>query len=132
MPRDVVIGLGRRIRERRLAQGMKLATLARKAGITSSYLCELETTEGRSPSAVILCRIADALDTSVQQLLDLAGRPAARDGAVIPPSLSRARAVYRFSEDEVTLLSGIEYRGRRPQSEEDWFFLLCAIRRAVR
>ncbi len=132
MPRDVAVGLGKRIRELRTARAVKLSSLARKVGISASYLCELETTEGRSPSAVVLCRIADALDTSVHQLLGITeSRSSPPERQQLPVSLSRARNFYRLSEDEVSLLSTIEYRGRRPRTEEDWFFLISAIRRAV-
>lgn len=132
MPRDTVIGLGQRIRERRLAVGMKQATLAHKAGIATSYLCQLETTEGASPSALVLYHLALALDTTIPYLLGLPPLPAARiDSRELPPSLARARTRYRLADDEVALLVGITYRGRRPQTEEDWFFLLCAIRRTV-
>lgn len=132
MPRDVVIGLGRRVRERRLALGLKLSALARKAGIATSYLSEMETTEGASPSAIVLYRIAVALGTTVPQLLGLPDHPTELPaGRALPPTLQRARVLYRLSDDEVALLNAITYRGRRPQTEEDWFFLLCAIRRAV-
>lgn len=132
MSKDVVVGLGKRIRERRLAKDIKQGSLARKAGVSASYLCELETTEVGCPSAVVLQRIADALDTSVPHLLNLPDRTATvTDGRCLPPSLIRAKMRYRLDDDEVELLNRIQYRGMRPQTEEDWFFLMCAIRRAV-
>lgn len=132
MPRDPVVGLGQRIRERRHSRGMKLATLARKAGISSSYLCEVETTEGTCPSAVVLYKIARALDTTIPYLLNLPDHPGvATNGRALPPTLIRAKVRYHLADDEVELLNHIDYRGKRPQTEEDWFFLLCAIRRAV-
>ncbi len=132
MPRELVIGLGQRIRERRLAIGMKQATLAQRAGIATSYLCELETTEGASPSGLVLYQLALALDTTIPYLLGLPPLPAARiDTRAIPPSLARARTRYRLADDEVALLATITYRGRRPQTDEDWYFVICAIRRSV-
>jgi transcriptional regulator with XRE-family HTH domain len=132
MPRDNVIGLGRRIQARRLDKNLKQAALARQAGIAPSYLSELETKEGACPSAIVLYRIGVALDASVPALLGMPELPAPPpDGRGIPPTLQRARAVYRMADDEVALLRGLEYRGQRPRTEEDWFFLLCAIKRAV-
>ena len=132
MPRDPVSGLGKRIQERRMEKDIKQATLARQAGIAPSYLSELETTEGMCPSAIVLYRIAVALDTNVPYLLGMPDRSAAPiNRQAVPPTLQRARAVYRMADDEVALLSGLEYRGRRPRTEEDWFFLLCAIKRTV-
>jgi len=132
MPRDSIPGLGRRIQERRLEKNLKQAALARQANIAASYLSELEATEGACPSAIVLYRIAVALDTSVPSLLGMPERPTApADRRAIPPALQRARVVYRMAEDEVALLSQIEYRGQRPRTEEDWFFLLGAIKRVV-
>lgn len=111
---------------------MKLGALARRAGITASYLSELETTEGASPSAVVLYRIAGALEASIGELLDLPGQSVGSSaGQPVPTTLLRAKARYRLGDDEVELLKSIEYRGRHPRTEEDWLFLIQAIRRAV-
>ena len=132
MPRDAVPGLGQRVKECRLQKNLKQAAVAKRAGISSTYLCELETTEGICPSAIVLYRIAAALDTSFAHLLGLPERmPPSPEQRTLPPTLQRAKSIYRLADDEVALLSGLEYRGRRPRTEEDWFFLLCAIKRAV-
>jgi len=132
MPRDVVHGIGQRIHERRMELNLKQAALARQAGIAPSYLSELETTEGSCPSAIVLYRIAVALETTVPILLGMPDRPSpALAKRAIPPSLQRARLLYKMDEDEVALLSGLEYRGHRPQAPEDWFFILVAIKRCV-
>lgn len=132
MPRDTVTGLGQRIQTRRLERNIKQAALARQVNIAPSYLSKLEATEGVCPSAIVLYRIATALDTSVPSLLGMPERPTAPvNRRAIPPTLQRARAVYRMADDEVALLSGLEYRGQRPRTVEDWFFLLCAIKRSV-
>ncbi len=125
-------GLGRRIKERRVALNMTQSSLARKADIAKSYLSKLEATEGTSPSATILHQIAQALDTTMPTLLGVPDRPKATvDSRSLPPALTRAKARYRFADDEVALLHGIAYRGRRPQTEDDYFFLLMSIRRSV-
>lgn len=130
MPRDAVPGLGQRVLHCRLEKNLKQAALAKRAGISPSYLCELETTEGACPSAIVLYRIASALGTSVAYLLaQPESRPA--EPRTASPTLQRAKSIYRLADDEVALLSGLEYRGRRPRTEEDWFFVLCAIKRAV-
>jgi len=114
-------------------RGMKSNALARRAGISVSYLSELETTEGMSPSAVVLCRIADALEVSVQYLLDLPDRLSVPigGGPNLPLTLTQAKVRFQFADDEVALLKGIDYRGKRPQTVDDWNFLLGAIRRVV-
>ena len=132
MPRETVLGLGRRIRERRLGMGIKLSALARRAGIATSYLSEVVATAASSPSADVIYSIADNLETTIPYLLNLPDRQrvtAVANG--LPASLARAKQRHLLAEDEVALLADIEYRGKRPRTEEDWFFLLCAIRRSV-
>lgn len=131
MPRTLANGLGERIRQRRRDLGLKQAVVARRAGISPSYLCELETKEGVAVSAVVLQQLAQVLSTTAARLLDAPNVTADVSQAVMPLSLQRARARFRLADDEVALLASIEYRGRRPQTDDDWLFLLLAIRRAV-
>ncbi len=125
-----MFGIGARIRERRMAQGLNQSQLARKAGIAKSYLSRLETTEGISPSVALVQQIATALNASLADLLGTAEVRPAKAGS-IPPALARARVRYRFADDEVALLQAISYRGKRPATEDDYFFLLLAIKHAV-
>ena len=74
--------LAERLRKLRDERGLSLDEVARKAGISKSYLWELErdTGEAKKPSADVLLRIANALSTTLAELLSLpivqsAGRP---------------------------------------------------------
>ena len=60
--------VGARIRARRKKIGMKQATLAQEAGISAAQLCHLEKSDVQ-PSIRTLGRIADALGTTVGELL---------------------------------------------------------------
>ena len=60
--------VGARIRARRRKTGMKQATLAQEAGISAAQLCHLEKSDVQ-PSIRTLGRIADALGTTVGELL---------------------------------------------------------------
>jgi transcriptional regulator with XRE-family HTH domain len=132
MDRNAGISLGQRIKQRRLALGLKQSDVARKAGIAKSYLSKLEATAGSSPSASILQQIAVVLDTTMSFLLGVPDQPLPPvDNRSLPPALARARVRYRLADDEVALLQGIAYRGKRPQTEEDFLFVLLSIRRAV-
>lgn len=64
--------VGERIQQRREAAGLLAIELARRAGVSKSYLSELESNEKASPSADVLYRIADVLGTTIPDLL---GRP---------------------------------------------------------
>ena len=61
--------VGARIRARRRKTGTKQATLAQEAGISAAQLCHIEK-GGVEPSIKTLGRIADALGTTVAELLE--------------------------------------------------------------
>jgi transcriptional regulator with XRE-family HTH domain len=67
---DVLIG--RSLRDARRRQGMTLRTVADRAGVTESFLSQVER-DIASPSIATLRRIAIALGTSIGSLLDSAG-----------------------------------------------------------
>ncbi len=111
---------------------MNQSELARKAEVAKSYVSKLEATEGIAPSAPILQQIAQALNTTISVLLGVPDHPAPTvDSRSLPPALARARSRFRLADDEVALLQGIAYRGKRPHTDEDYYFLLMSIRRAV-
>lgn len=59
-----------RIKEYRLKRGMTIEHLARAAGITRTYLSLIENGKADNISTKVLVRIASALDTKVDDLLD--------------------------------------------------------------
>ncbi|HET7521273.1 MAG TPA: cupin domain-containing protein [Candidatus Limnocylindria bacterium] len=67
---DILIG--RSLRETRRRQGMTLRTVADRAGVTESFLSQVER-DIASPSIATLRRIATALGTTIGTLLDSAG-----------------------------------------------------------
>ncbi|WP_300017431.1 helix-turn-helix domain-containing protein [Pseudonocardia sp.] len=76
---------GAQVRAARTARGMSLRTLARILGVSPATLSQVEN--GRTGLSVArLTRIAEALDTTVPQILDVVAGPAAHpDPPVRPP-----------------------------------------------
>lgn len=68
MTTDYALSLGGRIREKRLAVGISLRELARRADVSASYLSDIELGENE-PTASKIQRIAKALHTPVDKLL---------------------------------------------------------------
>ena len=75
--------VGARIRARRWKTGTKQATLAQEAGISAAQLCHLEKNDVQ-PSIKTLGRIADALGTTVAELLEGTDETARRPEADAP------------------------------------------------
>jgi HTH-type transcriptional regulator, competence development regulator len=67
--------LGQHIRKKREEKGLGLREMARKVDISPTYLSRVETDEETTPpSEDTLRTIADVLDTSLDELMHLAGR----------------------------------------------------------
>lgn len=82
-----LVGLfARRLRELRVERGMTQADLARRAGVTPTYLSKLEGA-GAAPGIDLVENLAVALGIGVTDLLPL---PAPSDPAAVPREQARA------------------------------------------
>lgn len=127
-PLETDVGLGERIRLRREERQWSVAALARAAGVSRNYVAELERGQSTHPSAPVLQRLADALGTSVADLLDEGTISTVVD---IPEALLRLAEEEALSEEDVRTLAGLRWRGERPATLSDFRFVYEAIRRAV-
>lgn len=62
--------LGEKLRELRTKEGLTLEKLADKAGLSKSYVWELENRESQRPSAEKLTALADALGVSAAYFIE--------------------------------------------------------------
>lgn len=102
MPDLRQVTLGGELRRVRELRGATLRSVAEPAKISSAYLLKLEHDEVQSPSPHVLRRLAECLNVSYLQLMELAGydvtevqRPRQRVGV-----LAAALADELLSEDE--------------------------------
>lgn len=125
--------VGTRIRRFRLERGMTATQLAERAGVSKSYISELESEEGddKKPSAEVIYAIAKALGVAMSDLL---GRPIITD---VKRKRSRSRSLIQFAERErlpeadIRMLEQIQFRGDPPKSPERWAFIYQAIRNSA-
>jgi transcriptional regulator with XRE-family HTH domain len=90
------ISIGLRLRELRSAQGMSVRTLARKVGLTSGFISQIEN--GRQmPSIATLVRLCAALDIEVGDMFD----ESAAHGRVVRPADRTVYSWERGVRDEV-------------------------------
>lgn len=128
------MGLAERLRQVREAEGLSLDELASKAGISKTYLWELEkdTAGDKKPSADVLLRIAAALSVTIADLLNLptVQRP---EGAVeLPSSLREFRDRMKklgppLSDQDLHDLALMKFRGGQPQTVDQWHQLYLAL-----
>ncbi len=121
------------LRKRRIAQGLTLSELARRAKISQAYLGQIERgVNGAHPSADVLYKIAFALGTSVDELLEKQKENSDEEFPEIPEGLRAFALAEQLPNQEIRMLARIEYRGQQPCTIDDWRFIYEAIKRSVR
>lgn len=81
--------LGKRIAELRERRGMLQKELAKQAGLSVSFLSEVEN-DRRVPGSETLLKIADVLGASLDYLLRGRSGPTEAEPLTVPPSLQEA------------------------------------------
>lgn len=128
MATDDARAIGKRIRQFRLEKEITAAQLAKEAGISRSYLSELENGTGnhRRPSANVLYALGEALGVPMSDLL---GRALIVDSTNKPsPSLLEFAEQDGLAQADVEMLASIKFRGEAPRSPDRWRFIYQAIR----
>jgi transcriptional regulator with XRE-family HTH domain len=119
-----------RLRSRRVALHRSVKDVCLRAGISRSYYYDLEHKRGVRPSADVLERLAQVLETTSAYLLgptDIVGGPPVGG---LAPELAAIVARLKIGPAEARMLNVIRWQGRAPRTEEDWAFLAEAIRRS--
>ncbi len=120
--------VNQRIRQRRLELKMSSAALARAAGISRGYLSEIENGHAARPSATVLLRLAEALETSISDLLQEEQKTGRAERVSL---LEQLAELDNIPEEDVQMLAGIKFRGYQPTTLEDWRYLYQSIKRSM-
>lgn len=123
--------LNERLKEIRRERGVTLLKIAEFTTLSVSYLSDLE--RGRAkPSLDTLERLAAYYKMSIVDLLsgiDGLGTPS-REG--LAPGLLALLEKDRIDEEIAQGLNRIELRGKRPQTEEEWYLLYLNLKMIMR
>jgi transcriptional regulator with XRE-family HTH domain len=133
------MSLAERLKNARNDAGLTLDQLATEAGISKTYLWELEHDEEgeKRPSADILLRIANALKTTIAELLNQPVVHVNRKKVDVSKSLIEFRELMQqlgetLTEDEFNDLAAMRFRGAQPKSKKDWYDLYHTLKRTTR
>lgn len=132
--------LADRLRSLREAKGMSLDELAAKAKMSKTYLWELERDKAgtKKPSADVLLRLANALSTTIADLLSLPTVQVQETAVQLPPALQEFRDRMAtqgmpLSSEDLRDLAVMKFRGGQPQTADEWhqlyLFLVNTLRR---
>lgn len=126
------MGLAERLRELRKERKLSLAALAKEANVSKAYLWQLENEEDKQPSAEILYRIATSLGATIADLLDKPVKVASVDIADLPEGLrefiEERGEELDIQEEDIKMLLPIRYRGRQPNTKEEWEYIFRSIK----
>ncbi|MBM7551448.1 helix-turn-helix domain-containing protein [Thalassobacillus pellis] len=61
--------IGERIRQLRMEKRMTLSALAKRSGVSKSYLSNIERGIQKNPSLIVLKKISGTMEVSLEQLL---------------------------------------------------------------
>jgi Predicted transcriptional regulators len=130
------MSLAENIREERNKAGLTLDELAEKAGLSKTYLWELEQDEEgvKRPSADIVLKIANALSRTIADLMGLPTVKVRKETVSIPNSLIQFRDQQlvmgnKLSDKDLRDLAGMSFRGGQPRTAEGWFAVYLAFAR---
>lgn len=128
-----------RIRRLREEKNLSLDELASKAGISKTYLWELEKDElgDKKPSADVLLRIAAALSTTIADLMSLPSVRVDHAEVMLSPSLREFQErMQKFGEAltpaDLRDLATMKFRGGQPQTADEWHSLYLVLSKAAR
>jgi len=128
------MSLADRLRSIRQKAGLSLDDVAAKAGISKTYLWELEKDEDgvKKPSADVLLRIANALSTTMAELLALPTVKVKDAEIEIPAALRQLQDRLKelgtkLTDQDLRDLARTRFRGGQPRTVEDWYQLYSTL-----
>jgi transcriptional regulator with XRE-family HTH domain len=128
------MSLAENIKKFRNKKQLSQPELATRANVSKAYIYMLEAGETDNPRLDMLQKIADALDCTIGDLIGKGRMALKKEPIEIPEALlsfarKRKREGDPLNEDDLVNLARIQFRGRRPQSEEDWAYLYQFFKR---
>jgi transcriptional regulator with XRE-family HTH domain len=131
------MSLAENLKRLRMQKQLSQPDLAAKSDLSKGYIYMLEAGEMTNPSLETLFQISKALDCTIA---DLVGQPRttlkADPGLEIPDALQefakrQKREGEPVTDEELRSLAHMQYRGKRPQSVEDWAYVYEFLKRTL-
>lgn len=112
--------LGEKIKHIRESMGLLQEELATKAGVSRTYIIQLENNHSSKPSAAVLFNIAEALDTTIGELLGKVENKNSND-LELTADMKKAIKVYPDLDEVKDKMPTWKLRGKYPASPEHWY-----------
>lgn len=131
------MSLADNLKRLRMQKQLSQPDLADKAKLSKGYVYMLESGEMTNPSLEKLLQISEALDCTIADLVGEPKTTAKSDaGLEIPEGLrefakKRKREGDPIKEADLRSLARVQYRGKRPETVEDWAYVYEFIKRTL-
>ena len=129
------MGIGTRLKETRIRQGMDVPDLAERSGLSKAYIWQVEAGRRASPSARVLHRLAVALGTTLSDLMDVPQGISEEELQAAPAALKaffrKKGKALELRREDLEMLKHVHYRGKRPRTSEDYELVFLFLRRIL-
>lgn len=114
---------GKKVRDRRVEEGMSQEKLAQAVGISRNYLSQIERGQATNLSWQVMDKLTSVLGLKEQEETD--------NEMVLPQSLAEFAKTAGLPPDDVLMLARLKYRGQQPTTTEKWELLYNVIKMTV-
>ena len=121
-----VEAFGKKVRDKRADQRWSQEELAKRIGISRTYLSQIERGVAQNPSWRLIEQLTTILGLSPSEVF---GQK--HEWSELPPGLSEFARKADVSPENVEMLSKIHYGGQRPTRSRDWELIYKVIKWAA-
>lgn len=118
-----------------MAKRLSVAQLAARSGLSQPYIWQLESGKRKNPGADAVTKLAAGLGVTIGELLGAEEDIADESLADAPQSLRNFVAAkgeeLGLRREDIEVLRHIHYRGRRPESVQDWELIHAFLKRIL-
>jgi len=116
---------GKRVRDRRVEEGLSQEKLAQAVGISRNYLSQIERGQATNISWHVMERLTSVLGLKGEQVGTIS------EMVDLPPSLAEFAKTANLPPDDVVMLARLKYRGQQPTTPDKWELLYNVIKMTV-
>ena len=113
---------GKKVRERRVEEGLSQEKLAQAVGISRNYLSQIERGQATNLSWQVVERLTSVLGLKEQET---------QSDTILPSSLAQFAKTAELPPDDIFMLAHLKYRGQQPDTPEKWELLYNVIKMTV-
>jgi len=121
-----------RLKEVRKARGMTLLQVKDRTGLSVSYVSDLERGRTSNPTMDTMEKLAVSYGMNLPDLVGGVEGWGATTTAALPPGLETLVERGEIDTGWAQDLSRLEFRGKRPQTEEEWREIFYYMRRMMK